>query len=212
MHPFDPPLSAYLRPLHPPLVPEVRLYLATGLIDLWGSLRREDDGALLPYWAWPWAGGQAVARYILDHPDEVRGRTVFDLAGGSGLCAIAALVAGATHATTSDIDPRATAACTANARLNRVALTVSTGNPLAGTPPRVDVILAGDIFYDRTLAGSGLAWLRRAASQGTRVLVGDPGRTYSSPDSLLPLAHYQVPGCAPVEDRDVKPVTVATLP
>jgi predicted nicotinamide N-methyase len=172
-----------------------------------------------PFWAFPWAGGQGLARYLLDQPDCVRGRVVLDLASGSGLVAIAAAVAGAASVTPSDPDPLAVAAITLNAGVNRVKLEPTVGDLLGtpgrgqetGAPVRPDVVLAGDAFYDRDLAARLLPFLERASQAGAMVLVGDPGRAYLPQERFTQIAAYDVPVERVIEDADVKPTTVWRL-
>jgi predicted nicotinamide N-methyase len=165
----------------------------------------------LPFWAFPWAGGLAIARYLVDHPGEVGGRTVVDLASGSGLCAIVALRCGAASAEAIDVDPFSEAAVELNARANSVRVGFTSRDLLAdGPPPAVDVILAGDVCYEETMATRMLAWLRLAADAGTRVLIGDPGRKYLPPN-LVRLAAYPVRTSREVEDAEIKQSTVFTF-
>jgi predicted nicotinamide N-methyase len=145
----------------------------------------------LPFWAFPWAGGLAVVARLLAHPDEVAGRSVLDLASGSGLCAIVAARAGAIDVEAVDVDPIAEAAIGLNARANGVEVRVSRRDLLDAPPPAFDVILAGDVCYEETMAARMMAWLTAAAATGTRVLVGDPGRAYL-PAGLAPLGTYRV--------------------
>jgi predicted nicotinamide N-methyase len=202
----------------PPLLPEIRLYLARDAFGLWERIERDtgQDQLPPPFWAFPWAGGQALARYLLDQPDCVRGRVVLDLASGSGLVAIAAAVAGAASVTPSDTDPLAVAAITLNAGVNRVQLEPTVGDLLGapgapGRPVRADVVLAGDAFYDRDLAARLLRFLERASRAGATVLVGDPGRAYLPRDRFTQVAAYDVPVERVIEDADVKPSTVWCL-
>ncbi|MGH3121355.1 MAG: class I SAM-dependent methyltransferase [Streptosporangiaceae bacterium] len=205
----------------PPLLPEIRLYLARDAFGLWERIERETGQVQLPppFWAFPWAGGQALARYLLDQPGSVRGQVVLDLASGSGLVAIAAAVAGAASVTPSDTDPLAVAAITLNAGVNRVGLESTVGDLLgapgpgraAGGPVRTDVVLAGDAFYDRDMAARMLPFLERASQAGATVLVGDPGRAYLPRDRFTQVAAYEVPVERVIEDADVKPTTVWRL-
>ncbi|MCY7418499.1 MAG: 50S ribosomal protein L11 methyltransferase [Chloroflexi bacterium] len=194
----------------PPLVPEVRLYLADALMPLWQTLARDSSDPELPppYWAFAWGGGQAVARYVLDHPGEVRGARVLDLATGSGLCAIAALQAGATDALGTDIDPWCAHAVSLNATLNAVRVPYINGDLLDGELPDVDVILAGDIGYEWNLATRGATWLRGAADAGIRVLIGDPERHHLPPDGLEIVATFEVPTTLDLEQSPIKHTTV----
>jgi predicted nicotinamide N-methyase len=157
----------------------------------------------LPYWAFPWAGGLAVARHLATHPEVVAGREVVDVATGSGLCAIAAAQACAESVRAFDVDRLAQAAVAVNARANRVRISFTLGDPLDGPPPPCDVLLAGDVCYQEAMAGRMLAWLREAASRGTLVLIGDPGRAYL-PRDLRRLATYAVRTTRELEDADVK--------
>ncbi len=196
-----------------PDLPGVRLHLADDVMAvcrLAGSELGQSDPPL-PYWAFAWAGGLAIARYLGDHPGEVAGRRVLDVASGSGLCAIAALRSGAVSAQAVDIDPLAEAAVAVNARANGVRIAFSRRDLLAVPPPPCDVILAGDICYEETMAGRMLGWLRLAARRGTRVLVGDPGRKYLPPD-LERLAAYRVRTSRELEDAEVKESAVFTFP
>ena len=194
----------------PPLVPEVRLHLAAELMPLWQALARDASDPELPppYWAFAWAGGQAIARHVLDHPDEVRGARVLDLATGSGLCAIAALQAGAIEVRGADIDPWAAHALSLNAALNDVHVGYTGRDLLDGEPADADVILAGDIGYEWNLATRGAAWLRRAADRGSLVLIGDPERHHLPPDGLAVVATYDVPTTLDLEQTLVKHTTV----
>jgi predicted nicotinamide N-methyase len=194
----------------PPLVPEVRLYLADALMPLWEALAHDaaDPELPPPYWAFAWAGGQAVARHVLDHPDEVRGARVLDLATGSGLCAIAALRAGASEVRGADIDPWAADAVALNAALAGVHVPFTADDLLDDEPPETDVILAGDIGYEWNLATRGSAWLRLAADRGVRVLIGDPERHHLPPDGLSVVATYEVPTPLDLEQAPSKHTTV----
>jgi predicted nicotinamide N-methyase len=185
-----------------PLVPELVLHQATELTPLWHATARELEGwDPSPYWAFPWAGGQALARHLLDHPALVLGLRVFDLATGSGLVAIAAARAGAARVVAADVDPLCETVVRLNCALNGVAVEFLHGDPL-GEPLRgFEVVLAGDVFYERPLAGRALAWLRAAAAGGARVLVGDPGRTYS-PAGLAERAVHDVPTTPEIEAGD----------
>ena len=194
----------------PPLVPEVRLHLAEELMPLWQTLARDASDPELPppYWAFAWAGGQALARHVLDHPGEIRGSRVLDLATGSGLCAIAALQSGATDVLGADIDPWCGHAVALNATLNSVHVPYTNEDLLDGELPDVDVVLAGDIGYEWNLATRGAAWLRRAADQGIRVLIGDPERHHLPPEGLVELMTYEVPTTLDLEQALSKHTTV----
>ena len=189
-----------LRPV--PGLEEIRLHLADDVLPLWRAVQVEtaDDDADLPYWAVAWAGGLAIARYLREHPETVAGRRVVDLASGSGLCAIAALRAGAAAATGADVDPFAAAAIQLNARANGCRVAVVRRDVLDDDPPEVDVILAGDTWYEGRLADRVLPWLQRARSRGIEVLVGDPGRRYLPTRDLVELASYGVATTTDLED------------
>ena len=200
-----------LRPV--PGVEEIRLHLGDEVLPLTHAVQLEtgDPDAALPYWAFAWAGGLAIARYLREHPDTVAGRTVFDLAAGSGLCAIAALAAGASEATCADIDPFAVAAIELNARANGRRVAVVRRDVLDDEPPDVDVILAGDCWYEAPLAERVLPWLRRAHQRRIRVLTGDPGRRYLPAAELLELAAYDVRTTTELEDLALKRGAVYAL-
>ena len=193
----------------PPHVPEIRLRLASEAHDLW--LKTEDElqdiGLPPPFWAFAWAGGQGVARYVLDHPEVVAGKRVLDFATGSGLVAIAARLAGAADVTGADIDPWAMTAVRLNAVENGVEIAFS-GEDLVGQPVEADVVLAGDVFYDRDFAARLLTWFSGLASKGVLVLVGDPGRSYLPKDRLEFREQYEVPVTRALEDSEVKKTTV----
>jgi predicted nicotinamide N-methyase len=173
------------------------------------ELRQPDPP--LPFWAFAWAGGLAIARYLVDHPEEIEGRRVLDVASGSGLCAIVAMRLGAASVHAVDIDPLSEAAVAVNARANGVRIGFSRRDILGDAPPVYDAILAGDIFYEETMAARFLRWLERAAGNGSRVLIGDPGRTYQ-PSGLQRLASYEVRTSRELEASEVKRSAVFTLP
>jgi len=180
-----------------PLAPEISLHLAgdeVGLFDLTGGEFHSDQPP--PYWAFVWAGGQALARYVLDHPDAVRGRGVLDLAAGSGVAAIAAAKAGAAHVTAADVDPAAAGAIRRNATANGVVVAVGSDIQPA------DVVLAGDAFYSASVAQQMTALLRDQARRGARVLVGDPGRGYFPERLFDRLAEYVVPVPTALEETE----------
>jgi predicted nicotinamide N-methyase len=193
-----------------PLVPELELHLADDMDDAWQGLQRElDDGELPPpFWAFAWLGGQAVARHVLDHPELVRGRSVLDLATGSGLCALAACLAGATDVLAVDVDPVAVEAVRLNAEHNGVQLRTSSDDLLDADPPRVDVVLAGDVFYDAAMAARVQPWLLAARRAGADVLIGDPLRHYLPRALLAERAAYDVPTTRALEGVEVKRVVV----
>ena len=192
-----------LRPT--PGLEEVRLHLADDVLPLWHAVQVEtgDLDADLPYWAFAWGGGLAIGRYLREHPQAVAGRRVFDLASGSGLCAIAAMHVGAAGATAADIDPFAATAIELNARANGYRMTVIRRDVLDEDPPDVDVILAGDWSYEARLAGRVLPWLQQARDRGIDVLVGDPGRRYLPSDELVELASYEVRTTSELEDLEL---------
>jgi predicted nicotinamide N-methyase len=178
-----------------PAVPELRLRLADEVTPLWRRVAAElgEREVPPPFWAFAWAGGQAIARYLLDHPEEAAGRRVVDLASGSGLCAIAAMKAGAACALAADIDGFCEAAVALNARANGVRVAFTGRDLLDAGPPEADLILAGDICYERSMAARMLAWLRAAHAHGAHVLIGDPDRAYFPRDGLIRLAGYAIP-------------------
>ncbi|MFY8140630.1 MAG: class I SAM-dependent methyltransferase [Caulobacter sp.] len=200
--------------LPPPHAPELVLHLADEVTPLWKLTEEalEEIGLPPPFWAFAWAGGQALARYILDHPQTVAGKTVFDFATGSGLVAIAAMKAGAASVLANDIDVFCEAAVTLNAEANGVAVAFTEANLLDGPPPAAQVLLAGDICYEKPMAEAVMDWLRRGRAQGSTVLIGDPGRTYFRKDDLLKLAEYQVETTRELEDMAIKRTSVWTLP
>ena len=196
-----------------PHAPEISLWLADEITPLW-RLTEEELGAMglpPPFWAFAWAGGQALARGLLDHPAEVAGQRVIDLATGSGLVGIAAMKAGAASVLAADIDPFCAAAVAANARSNGVEIAFTDANLLDASPPPVDLICAGDVFYEKPMAEAVLAWLKQAQANGTRVIVGDPGRTYFPQSGLTLLAEYTVPTTRELEDQEVKRSRVWSL-
>ena len=198
----------------PPHAPEIRLYLADEITPIWRLTEEElgEMGLPPPFWAFAWAGGQALARYLLDHPEIVAGKHVLDFASGSGLVAIAAKLAGAASVLASDIDVFCQAAVEANAQVNGVDLAFTATNLLVADPPDVDLICAGDVCYEKPMADAVLAWLSKARSRGTQVLIGDPGRTYFPREGLIKLAEYQVPTTRELEDMEVKKSGVWALP
>lgn len=197
----------------PPHTPELQLYLASEIEPIWRQTEEElqQQGLEPPFWAFAWAGGQALARYLLDHPDEVRGRRVLDFATGSGLVAIAAMKAGAAEVLGSDIDPFCAAAVALNAAANGVEVAFTASDLLEGPPPDVEVICAGDICYAWPLADRVRRWLEAAHAAGKRVLIGDPGRAYLPREGLEPLAAYEVQTTRELEDREVRRTGVFTF-
>jgi predicted nicotinamide N-methyase len=193
-----------------PFVPEVRLHLATDSIILWARLEAEAGRALpAPYWASAWVGGQAVSRYVLDHPETVFGLRVLDLAAGCGQAGIAAALSGAASVEANDTDPYAHRAIELNARANSVAVPVISGaDMLDGAGGDAEVVLAGDVFYTKEIAERMLRFMERVAARGAHVLVGDPGRAFLPHDRLLPLATYQVPTADCFENSEIKQTQV----
>ncbi len=198
-----------------PGVDGIRLHMATDLDATWHAT--EDalgiEGAPIPYWAFAWAGGLALARYMRENPDEVRGKRVLDFATGSGLVAITAARLGAASVTAADTDPFAEAAVGLNARSNGVHLSFIRRDLLEEAPPDVDVLLAGDTWYECPLAERVLPWIHAATASGTRVLLGDPGRRYLPADAgFAELARYEVRTTTTLEDRAVVGSCVYTVP
>lgn len=196
----------------PPLVPEVALHLAVEALPLWEKTEEELQAIGLPppYWAFAWAGGQALARYVLDHPELVAGRAVLDVASGSGLVAIAAMKAGALRVEATEIDAIACAAIAANAEANGAAIRVAEGDPI-GRDVATDVVLVGDAFYEKPLADRLLPWLERLAERGASVLIGDPGRSYFPTERFELIASYEVPVTRALEDAEIKRTSVWRL-
>jgi predicted nicotinamide N-methyase len=196
-----------LRPV--PHTPELILHVADEATELWRKTEEElgEIGLPPPFWAFAWAGGQALARYILDHPGTVRGKRVLDFASGSGLVAIAAMKAGAAHVTACDIDPFAVAAMRLNAEANGVEITPAQED-LVGQDEGWDTVLAGDICYERDLADRVTEWLFALNRRGATVLIGDPGRTYLPREKLQILARYEVPVTRSLEDSEIKQTSV----
>jgi predicted nicotinamide N-methyase len=194
--------QARLRPV--PGLEEIRLHLADEVLPLWRAVQVEtgDPDAALPYWAFAWSGGLAIGRYLRDHPEVVVGRRVLDVGSGSGLVAIAAMRAGAASATGADIDAFAVAAIELNARANGRRVGAVRGDVLDDEPPDVDVILAGDCWYEAGLAGRVMPWLQRASARGIEVVVGDPGRRYLPTAELVELASYEVRTTTELEDLE----------
>ena len=218
-----------------PLVPEIELHLAHESVPLWQKTEEElgEIGLPPPFWAFAWAGGQALARYVIDNPETVKAKHVLDLASGSGLVAIAAALAGASHTIAADIDAFAVASIKLNVTHNihhsgesrnlsnhpdedsglrrNDGIVVTQDNLLATPPPTVNTILVGDLFYEKSLAETVFTWLSQAKSQGTTVLIGDPGRSYLPKDKLTKLAEYNVPVTRDLEDAEIKRTAVWTL-
>ncbi len=204
-------IAANTRLLAPPLVPEIRLHLAEESLPIWRRTEEElgEMNVPPPYWAFAWAGGQALARYILDNPGLVAGRRVLDLGSGSGLTAIAAMRAGAIATLAADIDRVSLAAVAINANANGVTVATTAEDLLASTPAAEwSVVLVGDLFYERSLAERVERFINRAAMGGARVLIGDPGRSYFPKGRFENVAEYRVPVTRELEDAEIKQTAV----
>jgi len=203
--PFD--AVAFIREHAPagvaPLVPELKLHLCAEAIPLWEEVERRlgRSNTPPPYWAFAWPGGQAVARWILDNPDSVRGKTVLDFASGGGISALACVKAGAARVVANEIDPLALATIALNGRENGLELELL-GRDVLGVDEGWDVVIAGDVCYERLLATRVDQWRRALAARGARVLLGDPGRNYFDGRALRELARYRVPTTRDLEDRE----------
>jgi len=202
-------IRAQTRLLPVPHAPEISLHVADVATELWTKTEEElgEIGLPPPFWAFAWAGGQALARYVLDHPETVRGRRVLDFAAGSGLVGIAAARAGAAAATCVDIDAFAISAMAINAAANHVHLTPRLGD-VVGLDEGWDVVLAGDVSYERDMAKAVTDWLEGLSRRGALVLIGDPGRSYLARERLESIAQYQVPVTRELEDAEVKKTSV----
>jgi predicted nicotinamide N-methyase len=198
------------RLLAPPLVPEIRLHLAEETIPIWQKTEEElgEMNVPPPYWAFAWAGGQALARYLLDQPETCRGRNVVDLGSGSGLTAIAAAKTGAKAVLAADIDSFALAACRLNGAVNGVDFETTNADLLARAPQANAIVLVGDLFYERALAERVMAFIDAAKQLGCVVLIGDPQRSYFPRDRFHQLASYQVPVSRELEDAEIKKTAV----
>lgn len=203
-------IRANTKLIAPPLVPEIKLHLAEESVPIW--LKTEEELGEMnvppPYWAFAWAGGQALARYLLDHADICRGCSVIDLGSGSGLTAIAAAMTGARGVLAADIDAFALAATSLNAEVNGQRLEVTAEDLLAAPPLAADVVLVGDLFYERGLADRVLAYIEAAKASGARVLIGDPQRSYFPRGRFTALAEYAVPVTRELEDSEIKKTAV----
>lgn len=218
MHPVmrDPEgfIRANTKRLSPPLVPEIVLHLAEESLPIWQKSEEElgEMNVPPPYWAFAWAGGQALARYLLDNPQVVSGKEVIDLGSGSGLTAIAAAKAGARTVLAADIDRMALVAVMLNAASNGVAVETTAEDLLAAAPPPASVVLVGDLFYERQLAENVLSFITSAAAGGAVVLIGDPQRNYFPKGRFALAAEYRVPVTRELEDSEIKRTTVWQLP
>ena len=205
-------IRAETRLLAVPHAPEITLHLADEAVDLWKRTEEElaEMGLPPPFWAFAWAGGQALARYLLDHPEIVRGQRVLDFASGSGLVGIAAMKAGAASVDATDIDDFAITAIALNSAHNGVPFTGALRDVI-GQDEGWDVICAGDVCYERDMAERVTNWLKACAARGATVLIGDPGRSYLPRAQLRALADYEVPVTRTLEDSDVKHTRVWTF-
>jgi predicted nicotinamide N-methyase len=196
----------------PPLVPEIKLHLASEVVPLWRKTEEEleAEGVPPPYWAFAWAGGQALSRYVLDHPETVAGKKVLDFGSGSGLVAIAAMKADASHVLAVDIDEFAAAAIEANGKANNVHIDIITDDIIDQTGCW-RTVLVGDMCYERPLAERLLVWLRGLSKRGALVLLGDPGRSYFPQSGVEKLATYRVQTTRELEDREIRETSVYRL-
>jgi len=203
-------IRAHTEILPVPSLPDIRLYQASEVTGLWQMTAAElaQQAVPPPFWAFAWAGGQGLGRYVQDHPETVRGRHVLDLASGSGLVGIVAARCGAKTVVANDIDPFAEAACGLNAALNGVTLRFDGADRLSGEVPDVEVILAGDIFYEQGMSTAMLGFLRRAQAQGVTVFFGDPQRSYLPREGLRRVAQYDIATQTAIEDRPHKTVSI----
>lgn len=211
-------ILTHTAPAAPPVLPEITLLLAGEFTQLWQVTERwlDEKGVQPPFWAFAWAGGQALSRVLLDHPELVRGRRVLDFASGSGMSAIAAARAGAACVTAVDLDPMAVEAARLNAERNGVHIEARCEDPCVADPPptwvsEADIVLAGDVCYDRAMAGPVIAWLRARVAAGARVIMGDPGRAYLPGAGLEEIARVRVPTPDGVESVEVMNVGVYIL-
>jgi predicted nicotinamide N-methyase len=190
----------------PSLVPELKLHLATEISPIWRATQTELDNAGVPppYWAFCWPGGQALTRFLIDQKQWVKGKRVLDFAAGSGISGIAAARAGAAHVTAAEIDDFAAAAIALNAKLNKAKVNVVTEDLVGRMDLGVDIVLAGDVCYERPMAERVFAWFEQLAEGGVTVLMGDPGRAYLPRKGLVEMARYQVPTSIELEDKDMR--------
>ena len=207
-------IRANTRLLAPPLVPEILLYLAEESLPIWRKTEEElgESNVPPPYWAFAWAGGQALARYIIDNPAAVVGQSVLDLGCGSALSGLAAVRAGAARVRAADIDTFALAAVALNAAANRMSIETTAADLLAAPPdPTWTVVLVGDLFYERALAALVVTFIDRAQANGALVLVGDPQRSYFPKQRFTAVAEYSVPVTRELEDSEIKRTSVWRL-
>jgi predicted nicotinamide N-methyase len=206
-------ISENTRLMTPPLVPEIRLHLAEESVPIWQKTEEQlgEMNIPPPYWAFAWAGGQALARHLLDNPQLLQGKRVIDLGSGSGLTAIAAKRAGAADVLAADIDELALAAAHLNADANAVTLRTTADDLLAAEPGAADVVLVGDLFYERQLADRVLHYIEAAAASGALVLIGDPQRSYFPKGRFVEVGEYRVPVTRELEDSEIKKTAVWRL-
>ena len=199
--------------MQPPLVPEVRLYLAEESLPLWEKTEEQlgEINVPPPFWAFAWAGGQALARYVLDHRNCAAGKQVVDLGAGSGLCAIAASLAGASDVLAADVEAFAGHAMALNAQANGVTIRVTTDNILERNNARADLLLIGDLFYERELSEQVISFATRVRKAGAEVLIGDPRRSFFPIDRFEQVAEYSVPVTRALEDSEIKRTAVWRL-
>lgn len=209
---FDPVvfIETETLPIAPSIIPELILHLATEVTPLWQLTEERMKQTELPppFWAFAWPGGQGVARYILDHPDTVRGKRVMDFAAGSGIGALAALRAGAENVVAVDIDPLALHAIHLNAALNNLSVSTTGFIDMKKPPKNIDLIIAGDVCYQEAMAARMMRWLWLSVAEGIRVIIGDPGRAYVPKSGLTKLATYTVPTSRDLENDDRRTVRV----
>jgi predicted nicotinamide N-methyase len=205
-------VRAHTRLSHAPHVPEIALHLADDAFDLWERTEAEtgETGMAPPFWAFAWAGGQALARYVLDNPSAVAGKHVLDLASGCGIVAIAAVMAGASKVVANEIDQFAIDAIQLNAEANNITVETMLGDMVDGDADGADVLLAGDIFYDKAMTGRMMPFIGRLRQRGATVLVGDPGRAHLPRERFRELVRYDVPVPKALEDAEVKTTIVFT--
>jgi predicted nicotinamide N-methyase len=196
----------------PAMVPEFKLWLASEYVPIWQATEAwlEEQNVDPPYWAFCWPGGQAIARYLLDHPDLVRGKRVIDFAAGSGVSSMAAARAGASSVTANDIDSLSLVAARLNAAANGLTIDISSEDWLAGKPgdPEAEIVIAGDVCYEREMSQQAIEWLRSHANRGRLVLLGDPGRNYFTAQGLEERARYDIPTSLQLENRGMRETVV----
>ena len=206
-------IKTHARLESPPLTPELKLWLALEATELWEATEEflSEKGLPPPFWAFAWAGGQALARFALDQPEIVKGKRTLDFGAGCGMVAIAAMLAGAEDALAADLDPFAAASALLNGEQNGVAVQAFSGDATTLDPSAFDVVLAADVCYDRRQADPATTWLRAAVNAGTNVYIGDPGRRYFPDEGLEPLADYEIPTPVALEQYPITPTRVWRL-